>query len=1565
MNRFSLFELQQISAQNDLFSGTAAVDLAEGGQGNDTLSGLAGHDVLSGGIGDDSLSGGDGDDLLVGGLGNDTLNGGNGFDIASYETAASGVRVRLLATAAQTTGGGGRDLLVSIEGLIGSRFSDQLEGDQNNNLLDGGDGDDKIIGGLGNDTLLGGAGNDMLDGGSDNDTADYSDTANNLTISLAITSAQVTGGAGKDTLKSIENLIGGAGNDRLTGSALANHLQGGAGNDTLDGGTGDDTLSGGSGNDVYYVDSTSETLVENADAGTDSVISRTSFTLAANIENLLLADTALAIAATGNAGANSLRGNSYNNLLSGNAGNDTLWGGAGNDTLNGGDGIDTADYSDATVSLNLRLDASDPQLLGALGSDQLVSVENLLGGLVNDSLTGNASDNRLEGGLGRDTLTGAAGADTLDGGAGDDSLSGGDGNDALTGGAGNDTLIGGAGTNTISGGDGIDTLRYTQALQSLTVTWNVGTNEFRFVTADSTDTITGVETFILGGTTYDAAFLKARHLASGNDVATAAAGGENIFGYDGNDTITGGIGNDTIDGGAGNDVIRGEAGADILLGDSGNDLIYAGTGSDTVGGGAGTDTLFLADAYATLAITYSNGGFILTGPSGTTVASGIEALYCGTDLTTNRLPYLASFDTAETRVFEGNSGTRAVEFTVTLDRPAVTALTVGYEVSGMASSVDAADFAASGLMPKGTVTVPAGQTTARFTVLIASDASFEAADIFKVTLTNPSPNLFLMQTEATVTILNDDVQNLTSAKNIFTGTVEADFVDGLAGNDRISGLGGADWLLGGAGRDTVLGGADNDTLFGGAADDNLYGDAGVDTASYETVSGGVDANLLKGIARSAQDGMDRLYLIENLIGGGGADTLTGDTVANQLYGGAGNDWLDGGAGNDTLYGGTGNDTYFIDASGDVATELANAGFDRVVSSVTYTLVANIEDLELSGAALVDGYGNDLDNTLLGNRRDNVLSGGIGNDTLTGGAGDDTLTGGAGTDKFIVDSGVDTITDLTDSEVLVVMAGSTAKAGLASTYLATAATSISGATTLTLANGLNADMTAATGSQGVTLTASLNSLGSVLVGSQRADTLIGGAGDDQLSGGAGDDSLNGGGGNDTLTGGTGQDTFVIDSGIDVVTGLGGSETLKVSSGATALVTVAAAYEATAATVILGTTNVTVANGLKVSFEKAAGALGVNLTAAGNSAGSFLIGSARADILTGGDGDDTLRGEAGNDQLFGGAGNDIIVGADDDLLLEGGTGNDTLLLGANFTSSGNAQIVDIENVALAFGALKLDLSKQTESFRIDGFATGASTITGGSGADTIFGGTGNDSLTGGDGADSLIGGTGIDALSGGLGNDTLVAGQDDALIDGGADADTLQIGAAFTASNDGQIANIELIKLMAAGLTVSLSSQTENLTIEGFATEASTVTGGSGADTITGGSGNDSLTGGNGKDLLTGGEGADVFIFNFAPNEAENIDTITDFLHSTDKIHLSASVMSAVGSAGLPLTNAAFYQGENAVVGQDSEHRIVYNTSTGALYYDADGNGSTAAIHFAQLGTTESHPMTLSYSDFFII
>ncbi|WP_160000514.1 S8 family serine peptidase [Roseomonas sp. 18066] len=276
-----------------------------------------------------------------------------------------------------------------------------------------------------------------------------------------------------------------------------------------------------------------------------------------------------------------------------------------------------------------------------------------------------------------------------------------------------------------------------------------------------------------------------------------------------------------------------------------------------------------------------------------------------------------------------------------------------------------------------------------------------------------------------------------ASANVITGNDAANTLRGEDGPDRLSGGGGDDLLHGGAGSDWLEGGDGHDWLHGGAGIDLMRGGAGDDTYvvddSGDMVSeqpGGGDDRVISTVDFSLPSEVEVLALtalaatrgtgnrLDNSIighsganllqGMGGDDSLYGGGGDDRLEGGSGNDLLAGGAGADTMLGGSGDDIYLVDDPGDIVVEERFQGFDLVQSSVSFTLPDWVEYLTLTGAAAIDGTGNDGSNVLNGNWGNNLLRGEGGADTLRGMAGDDILWGGAGNDLLSGGSGGDVL-----------------------------------------------------------------------------------------------------------------------------------------------------------------------------------------------------------------------------------------------------------------------------------------------------------------------------------------------------------------------------------------------------------------------------------------------------------------------------------------------------------------------------------------------------------------------------
>ncbi|MGA0531134.1 hypothetical protein [Hansschlegelia sp. KR7-227] len=329
--------------------------------------------------------------------------------------------------------------------------------------------------------------------------------------------------------------------------------------------------------------------------------------------------------------------------------------------------------------------------------------------------------------------------------------------------------------------------------------------------------------------------------------------------------------------------------------------------------------------------------------------------------------------------------------------------------------------------------------------------------------------------------------------------------DLTGGADLINGRGGHDYIGGDAiaalgtvrgGNDTITGGEDSDIIAGDALQaggGGSFGASGTPSTTIVAIRGGADVI-------SGDDGADRIagdvYFIggasltaamtggsDTIAGGNGNDRLFGDFgvgdrtgkaltgAADTIRGGAGDDTIDGGSGGggDLMEGGAGNDVFYVDVAGDRVVEAAGGGVDRVFSTATYQLTANVENLALLGAAAINGVGNGLANVLTGNDAANRLN---------GLAGADTMIGGRGADVYHVDDSADRVVEAANegSDTVVAEASHTLAANVEN---------------ITLVGSAAANATG-------------NAMANVLLGNAASNLLNGGLGSDTLTGGAGDD-----------------------------------------------------------------------------------------------------------------------------------------------------------------------------------------------------------------------------------------------------------------------------------------------------------------------------------------------------------------------------------------------------------------------------------------------------------------------------
>ena len=298
-------------------------------------------------------------------------------------------------------------------------------------------------------------------------------------------------------------------------------------------------------------------------------------------------------------------------------------------------------------------------------------------------------------------------------------------------------------------------------------------------------------------------------------------------------------------------------------------------------------------------------------------------------------------------------------------------------------------------------------------------------------------------------------------------------------------------------------------------------------------------------------------------------------------------------------------------------------------------------------------------------------------------------------------------------------------------------------------------------------------------------------------------------------------------------------------------------------------------------------------------ALLAGNAGDNRLSGSFGDDTLEGGGGSDTLAGGSGNDTYLIEDGALVQEaGGGGTDTVV----FDGRGGYQLgANIENLQLPEGSGGLAGAGAGDANTLTGNGAG-NRLDGGAGNDTLYGLGGDDVLIGGTGDDLLDGGRGADRMEGGAGNDRYVVGNVlDLVIEGpGNGTDSVEVHLAAYA----------------------LPENVENAVGDGHA---------------------NTLVGNALANRLTGGGGADRFVFERAP-VAGVWDTVTDFVSGEDSLVLAGGWTGYLGTdflrAGPGVTAAAA-----------ATDRLIYDSSTGSLYYDPDGTGAQAAIRLAVL---EGHP-----------
>jgi Ca2+-binding RTX toxin-like protein len=440
----------------------------------------------------------------------------------------------------------------------------------------------------------------------------------------------------------------------------------------------------------------------------------------------------------------------------------------------------------------------------------------------------------------------------------------------------------------------------------------------------------------------------------------------------------------------------------------------------------------------------------------------------------------------------------------------------------------------------------------------------------------------------------------------------------------------------------------------------------------------------------------------------------------------------------------------------------------------------------------------------------------------------------------------------------------------------------------------------------------------LTGDGNNNALTGLGGNDLLKGAGGSDRLSGGDGADNLGGGSGSDVLLGDAGDDVLMGEAGGDNLNGGAG----------FD----TAVYSDSPVGVVVSLITNSAALGDAQGDTFTFIENLAGSShddtLIGHNGPNVINGGSGSDTLKGYGADDTLRGEDGDDVIDGGTGADRMIGGLGNDTYLVDSMYDriTEFGGQGIDLVRTSVSYG---LTDGADVEILEIsDPNGTAGFFLHGNSSGNTIIGNNGNNQLNGADGADQMIGRGGNDHY--------LVDNANDLIIEnGGQGNDTVSASATWT---------------LTAGSDVEVLAATG--TLDGI-----NLTGNANGNVVRGNAGNNILSGRDGRDELTGLGGQDSFLFDTPLNAATNVDRITDFNVTDDTILLDQTIFSS----SLGLGNISAGELVIGTAAQDANDRIIYNSSTGALFYDNDGVGGNAQVQFATLSTG----LALTNLDFLVV
>lgn len=632
---------------------------------------------------------------------------------------------------------------------------------------------------------------------------------------------------------------------------------------------------------------------------------------------------------------------------------------------------------------------------------------------------------KVSGTDGADIFVGGLGADRLNGLAGNDRFDGGDGRDVLRGEEGDDWLDGSLGSDRMIGGADDDTYLV-----------DVKTDRIVELTDGGTDTVLAWANYRLSAE-LEHLVLKGSGAVKAIGNATAnlidGNGQANILrGMEGDDTLDGDDGDDTLRGGDGNDTLDGGSGVDHLAGGQGDDVYIVDTTQDEVieQADAGIDKIITTAAIAEYTLgadveileSWSNTGFHGIGND---VANNLSG-GTGNDYLEGKGGRDAIFGGEGDDTLMGGAGADELRGGYGNDTASYADATSRVEVSLATGHGTVGDAAGDWLLGIDNLLGSAFDDVLVGTYLANHLAGGDGGD----TITGGfGDDTLIGGGGADVLDGGGDIDLLsyagsTSGVTVDLGTgvtgdgdAEGDVISGFEnltggdGDDTLTGSDIGNTIHGGAGDDTIRGGEGDDELEGGTGSDWIDGEGGNNTVSYSRSEGAVNVNLYTVIVSGGDAEGDRIFSIDNAIGGNGNDVLSGHNGANRFWGRDGDDTIDAKGGDDFVHGGKGADTLIGGGGNDTLSYAGSTTWGVIVYLDTQTATSgDAQGDTISGFENVEG--GELGDYIVGSSGANRLSGFGGADTLIGGAGDDVLAGGLGSDTFVytVGDGQDTITD---------------------------------------------------------------------------------------------------------------------------------------------------------------------------------------------------------------------------------------------------------------------------------------------------------------------------------------------------------------------------------------------------------------------------------------------------------------------------------------------------------------------------------------------------------------------------